>query len=354
MTDVLCTPWAGENPYQDLLARALAERGFQLRSRALTWRIEDELLPSESLVHLHWLAPLLFDSRRVRTALRLMLFARGLHRLQKRGVPFVWTIHNLYEHGRKHPSLERRLRRWLARHAAALIVHGPSAADLVRREYRISDATKVVVVPHGHYIDAYPGHATRLQARHQLGLDPQAPTLLFLGQIRRDKGALELIEAVKRLPSGLQLVVAGRPQSSALEDEVRARARGAPGIHLQMGFVPAADAAVLLAACDLFVLPHREVLTSGSAILAMSFGRACVAPRTAYFSELFGEQGAFLFDPAHPDALELALHAALADRPHWDEMGRRNRAFIEPFGWGRVAEQTAAVYERAMRSVESA
>lgn len=350
MNRVLCAPGAAENPYQARLARALEAHGFELRLHPLSWRVERELLPGERLLHLHWLAPLLSDPRGPRTALKLGLFARGLRRLGKRGIPFVWTVHNLYEHERQHLGLERRLRRWLARHAAALIVHGPSAAERVRREYRVPERTEVAIVPHGNYIGVYPEGSTRSEARRHLGLDPEAPTLLFLGQIRQYKGVVDLIAAVARIRSGLQLVIAGRPHPPSVGDELRARAQDVEGLHLQLEFVPDEEVATYVAACDLFVLPHKESLTSGSAILAMSLGRACLAPRSGCFEELLGEEGGFLFDPAATDGLESTLRHALTQRSHWDRMGLRNRAALEPVGWERVAAETAAVYARALRS----
>lgn len=362
MKGVLCAPVMGANPYQSLLARALESHGFRLRLEPLSWRIEGQLQTRDSLLHLHWLAPLFSDPRRVRTALKVALFVRALRRLRKRGIPFVWTVHNLYEHEREHVALERRLRLWLARHAAALIVHGPSAAELVRREYRLSERSEVAIVPHGHYIDAYPSRHTRIEARRLLGLDPEAPILLFLGQVSPYKGALTLVDAVGRVRHGLQLIVAGLPSPPWMEDELRARAQGVAGIHLRLGFASDEEVAVLGTACDLFVLPHREmaddpalrdnprfeILTSGSAVLAMSLGRACLAPRMGCFSELLGEDGGFLFDPKQPGGLESALRIALTERRRWDEMGRRNRVAIEPVDWDRVAERTAAVYARAL------
>jgi len=354
MRTVLCVPGAAENPYQQLLARALEPHGYRLRIAPLSWRIERRA--GESLVHLHWLAPLFSDPRPVRTALKLALFRRGLERLKRRGVPLVWTVHNLHEHERRHPRLERELQRWLAREAAVLVVHGPSAAERVRRELELPPSKEIAVVPHGHYIGAYGEVPTRSEARRRLGLDREAPIALFLGQIRGHKGVLPLLEAFERpcadraRARALRLVIAGRAHPPELEEELRSRAARIDGLDLRLGFVPDGEIATHVAACDLFVLPHREVLTSGSAVLAMSLGRACIAPRTGCFLELLGDEGAFLFDPERENGLAEALGQALAGRARWEEMGRRNLAAIRPFGWDRVAALTAALYTRASRA----
>ena len=47
---------------------------------------------------------------------------------------------------------------------------------------------------------------------------------------------------------------------------------------LALRYIPDAELQVWLRAADVVVLPFRDILTSGSAILALSFGRAVVAP----------------------------------------------------------------------------
>lgn len=367
MRSVLCVPVAEENPYQSRLAQALEAHGYRQDLRPLSWRVEREAGRAHGLVHLHWLAPLFTDPRGLRTAVKLGLFVRALRRLRRRGVALVWTVHNLYEHERQHVGAERRLRRWLARHADALIVHGEAARVAMRREFELEDDGRIAVVPHGHYIDVYPARRSRAEARRALGLPQERPVVLFLGQVNPYKGVRALLQAHAKAGAGLELILAGRPSPPWMEAEVRAAAEGIAGLRLHLDFVSDEQVADLLSACDLFVLPHQEtaddptlkenprfeILTSGSAVLAMSFARPCLAPDMPFFRELLGPEGAFLFDPAASDGLACGLRAASAGQECWSAMGRRNRAAVEPFGWDVVAQRTAEVYTRVWRAGEA-
>jgi len=56
-------------------------------------------------------------------------------------------------------------------------------------------------------------------------------------------------------------------------------------------------------ACDVVVFPYQEILTSGAVILAMSFGRACVAPRLGCIQDVLDDKGAFIYEPSNKAGL---------------------------------------------------
>jgi glycosyltransferase involved in cell wall biosynthesis len=92
------------------------------------------------------------------------------------------------------------------------------------------------------------------------------------------------------------------------------------------------------------------VLTSGAVILAMSFGRACIAPATGCIQDVLDERGAFLYDPERPGALRDAIARALGCRDRLREMGAYNLERAREWGWDRVARETAHVYDEALRN----
>ncbi|WP_242482112.1 glycosyltransferase, partial [Trichormus variabilis] len=59
-----------------------------------------------------------------------------------------------------------------------------------------------------------------------------------------------------------------------------------PNIKFIPGFVPSEKLQIYLNACDVVVFPYRDILTSGAVMLAMSFGRACIAPRKGCIAEV--------------------------------------------------------------------
>src|SRR5687767_15946708 len=89
--------------------------------------------------------------------------------------------------------------------------------------------------------------------------------------------------------------------------------------------------------------PFLEIFTSGSVLLAMSFGKAVIAPRRGCVAETVDEHGGVLYDANDPRALSEALRSAMgADLA---AMGRHNAERLTEFDWSYAAEATLATYE---------
>lgn len=339
------------NPYQGLLAAALAAEGFDVvmgpnpRREPLpilrAWLLQGR----PRLVHLHWTHRYLGRAGSELTRLTRWRFLGQLWLLQRAGVRLVWTAHNLGSHEGQRSVAEREVHRALVARAAAVISHCQVAQDLLVRAYGLDAAaqTRLRVVPHGSYVGAYPAGPGRGAARASLGLPAEGRVFLFLGQIRGYKGVDDLIAAFRSVGEpAARLVIAGRAVTEALEVSIREAATPDPRIALRLGFVPDAEMGVLLDAADAVVLPFRDILTSGSAILAMSFGRPIVAPRIGCLPELVDADAAILYPPGADGALADALRAALA--ADLDALGRHARELADGLDWAAIAATTARLY----------
>src|SRR4029077_3958608 len=98
-------------------------------------------------------------------------------------------------------------------------------------------------------------------------------------------------------------------------------------------------------ACDVVVLPYLEILTASAAMLAMSFGKACIAPRLSGMTDLLDDQGAFLYDPGQPHALSEAMRTAAHKRDDLSQMGSYNVAKVSDQSWSKTAAATLKIYE---------
>lgn len=339
-------PRAG-NPYQSELARGLAVHGVTVR----TGRGYAHLLPflqaalkrpRPAVFHLHWTQPYLYWPRTGRMsrllAWRLVFQLRLLRRL---GMRIVWTVHNLGAHERGDNETELQVSRRIASLCDALIVHCEQARLRVIEELAIPAGRqdRVVVVPHGHYLDAYPGEVTREEARSSFGLGDHERVLLLFGALRSYKGATELLDAFRGVDdANARLMIAGAPFTKDLRREIEAAAARDERVITRLHFVPDDEVPRLMRAADVAVVPFRDVLTSGSVVLAMSFGLAVVAPRLGCLPESLGDGGAVLYDPAATNSLATALRDALA--ADLADMGRRNLERISAFPWELVAERT--------------
>ncbi len=276
---------------------------------------------------------------------RTWRFFRDVTSLKRRGVAIVWTVHNLENHERAGVRWEMYFNRRLAAAADAIIVHCDAAAELVRTAYR-ARRERIHVVPHAHYGGAYPEPPDAEAARKALGLAPDLRVLLFFGQIRAYKGVDQLLEVFSKIPDPkVRLAVVGLPKEPSLEKELRSKAATDDRIVLDLDFVSDARLAEYIAASDAVVLPYADSLTSGSAMLAASLGRAAVMPAIGCMAD-FPSDAAYLYDPADTDGLGRALAAAASAATA--ERGARARDYVTRWGWDDVARRLRGLYESCL------
>lgn len=344
--------YSRDNPYQRLLADALAAEGVRVTGGRTGRRQPAPILLAwlragrPPVLHLHWVHEYLKGRGAGPSRLSRIRLAAQLRLLRALGVRIVWTVHNLGGHdGARHPD-EMAAQREVVRAAHAVICHcaAARAAAIAAWGLTPAEAEKLVVIPHGSYAGVYPAAPDRADARRMLGLPADARVLAFVGTIRGYKGTDELVAALGALPDpAIRLVIAGQPRGGdAAGARLRAAASADPRIVLRLGRVPDAELGLLFAAADAAVLPFRDILTSGSAILALTFGRAVVAPALGCLPETIPADAGVLYDPDAPGALPAAITAVLAADPAALEAGARRAA--DALAWEPIAARTAALY----------
>ena len=344
------------NAYQRELAEGLRSEGVTVTAQATGRRRILPILQAirthgrPDVLHLHWTEPYISGGRTDVSRIKALRTITELRLLRSAGTPVVWTAHDLSSHDRPVDPLQVRFNRALARVSSAVIVHCEAArAELLDAlDLPASVARRVRVVPHGHYLAAYRNDIGRAEARQRLGVAGEGHVFAFIGWVRPYKGVRELITAFRELPGdGLRLLVAGQPGTDDFAREITALAAGDPRVVLTLGFVADDDLQLYLNAADAIALPYREIFTSGSVLLAMSFGRALIAPRRGCIGETLDEAGAILYDGDDVNGLPDALRRALtSDLP---AMGSHNGARAQEFDWGRIAASTLEVYRSTRR-----
>jgi len=303
------------------------------------------------VIHIHWLHLFFLGDNFLETALKLVRFPVELATLRLTGTKIVWTVHNLYEHDRELPRLERVYRIMAARAVDGMIVHCSLARELVVDEYRMGRKreSKIHVVPHGNYTEAYENSYTQSQAREELGIPPEERVFLYFGQIRPYKSVPNLIRKFSEAElDESTLLVAGNPDGPELGGRVETLARQTPNVRSALRFIPDEEVQIYFNAADVVVLPYKRILTSGTAVLAISFGRPVVAPSIRCLPDLLEFQSELLYTPSESGTLKDALERA--DTADLNRLGRRASAEAEKYDWEAIAERTVAVY-RENRSV---
>jgi len=309
-----------DNPYQQLLANALAKLGVEVVfpqgyrrglpfSRSLAGENGVEVL------HLHWLTPYLKGESYPAKVVYGLKFLLDLKIVKARDVRIIWTIHNLVSHETTTPKLEIWLSRRLAALADAVIVHSEGAKVAVMEQFKLS-AGKFVISPHGNFGDAYGEKVPRAESRQRLGLDQQIPVFLFFGMIRPYKGVEALLRVWKQTPPLHQhavLIIAGDARDPNLAKSVSLAASDNLNVHLHMRFIPEDEVPVFFGAADYVVLPFTQSLTSGSLALAQTYSVPVVAAMTEGTAATGAKAGGYFFESNDVHGLASAMKTALED-----------------------------------------
>jgi beta-1,4-mannosyltransferase len=153
---------------------------------------------------------------------------------------------------------------------------------------------------------------------------------------------LDAFSGVAELGPDDRLLICGKPLPKKLGRELEERASADPRIILRLDRIPEDELSGILRAADVAVLPFRNILTSGSAILALSHGRPVIAPAMGCLPGTLPAEASILYDPEAPDGLRGALRSAAdADLA---VMGERARAYADTIDWAPIAAKTAALY----------
>jgi glycosyltransferase involved in cell wall biosynthesis len=273
-----------------------------------------------------------------RSWLRLQTLLRKLKLYQHDGGRVAFTVHNLDPHEAGSASEKWALRRIITS-ANLLHVHDASTSDAIVNRFGRRDG--IVVIPHGHYVSAYPNEVPQREARFRLGLPDDAFVYVCLGLMRPYKGLEELLPAFRALPGDrLRLLVSGRPPDAAYANHLRSLAGDDPRLTIDPRFVPADEVQLHLNAADIAVLPYRQITTSGAVLLAFSFGLPVIAPAIGAFPNLVTAERGLLYAPG--ELLEAMQKAQGAD---WTASRGAIMAWVRQFDWGDMGRQLLAAYE---------
>ena len=339
---VVFVPYFEGNPYQLTLMKKLLQQDIHVSACSKLRHVPFFGDESPDAIHLHWLPSF---KAGIRGRVKLFGFCFRLRLARLLGKKVVWTVHNLYSHEGSWRRGEKKLIRRVLNAATGVIVHSPIAGDLVNQEFSPKEPSKIVIIPHGHYVDSYPNLVSRDDARKCLGISEGETVFLFLGLIRAYKGVDDLIDAFKHLDKKhTKLLIVGKPLDDATVCILKERIGGDDRIDMRPGYVPDDELQTYFNASDAVVYPYKDVLTSGALVLGMSFAKACIAPRIGCIPDYLDADGAFLYDADSEGALSNALARAYDAKFTIRDMGQHNLRKARQWDWSTIALQTSQLY----------
>ncbi|GGL15623.1 glycogen synthase [Mangrovihabitans endophyticus] len=289
------------------------------------------------------------------------------------GVPHVVTTHSLEplrpwkaEQLGGGYALSSFCERTAIENADAIIAVSGGMRRDVLTAYPAVDESKIKVVYNGIDTQQYaPDRGTGVLQR--LGIDPDRPSVVFVGRITRQKGLPYLMRACHDLPPQAQIVLlAGAPDTPEIAAEVEGLAKQLRGardpesVIWVQEMLPKSQVVQVLTHAAVFVCPSVYEPMGIVNLEAMACETAVVATATGGIPEVVadGETGLLVpidqvtdgtGTPVDPDRFVADLAAAITELIEDPQRARamglagRRRA-VEKFSWATIAADTMEVY----------
>ena len=255
--------------------------------------------------------------------------------------------------------------------ASGIIAVSNGMREDILRCYPAVDPERVKVVHNGIDLEAWKhpqgqeADAEAAATLKRLGIDPDRPTIVFVGRITRQKGLPHLLRACEQLPADVQVILcAGAPDTPEIKAEVEglvARLREKrTGVVWIEEMLPRPELIAVLAASDVFVCPSVYEPLGIVNLEAMAVGLPVVGSATGGIPDVIvdGETGLLVpieqvqdgtgtpIDPARFEAdLAERLTTLVTDTEAAKTMGQAARRRVEEhFAWEAIAQRTMDVY----------
>lgn len=248
-----------------------------------------------------------------------------------------------------------------------IAVSGGMREDILR-SYPKVDPARVHVVHNGIDVTAWkPNPSTDVHERY--GIDPHAPTVIFVGRITRQKGLPFLLRALATLDHGVQVILcAGAPDTPEIAAEVEQLVATLKsereGVFLISEMLPRHELTQLLSHATTFVCPSVYEPLGIVNLEAMACGIPVVGTATGGIPEVIvdGETGILVpIDqvndgtgaPVNPDKfvgdLSDALNEILSNPQRartWGTAAQKRAR--DHFSWESIADRTVEVYNAVL------
>ncbi|WP_109312894.1 glycosyltransferase family 4 protein [Ruegeria sp. AU67] len=302
--NVVNIPYGNKNPYQSMMYSACMPE-FSLtpsRGAPLTNFARADFQPDQGIIHIHW-DDRLFPEPETEDQAPIFNSAReGLRRYRANGGRVIWTIHNQFAHSKgSETEYFRQTRRELAQIADVIHVHTRHARQHMIDEYD-ANPKKLRLIPHPSYLGVY--EPTDQTLNRPLAPRVQTRFLVF-GAMRGNRELDRLQLAAKKLASrgyDFQLSVVGRVFRSG--QKLARQMDANPNVSVVAGRVPNDEVPVFFSQAHAYLLPSTTTFTSGTAMLAQSFGLPIIGPDIDPHKQTTPEECHNLLYPAqHPRGL---------------------------------------------------
>ncbi len=189
----------------------------------------------------------------------------------------------------------------------------------------------------------------RRHVRNDLGISETDKVLIFVGDLLRGKGILDLIDAFRRAQSGksnMHLIVIGG-NLNRNDSEVISVLNGINGSIHMPGKLPHHEIPRYLNAADIFVFPSYSEGLPNAVLEAMACSLPVIATRVGGIPEAVeDEKSGILIEKKDVSSLVRSIEYLVSNEAIAKQMGIHGRRTIESkFSWKNNAKKLSEIYE---------
>lgn len=287
------------------------------------------------------------------------------------GTPLVITTHSLEP---LRPWKREQLGRgydassWIEKTAIemadALIAVSEETKEDVLKHFNVAEE-KVKVIYNGINLKEY-NTTPESSALKAYGIDKSKPYVLFVGRITRQKGIIHLVNAIKYIDPGTQIILcAGAPDTREIglemENAVNEVKKTRDNLIWIDKMLSKPEVIQLYSHADVFCCPsiyepfgiiNIEAMACNTAVVASAVGgiKEVVVDGETGILVPVEQQGVAPFEPVNPDQfsrdLAEAINKVINDPDLKARMAKNGRQRVEDhFDWIAIAKQTQQLYE---------
>lgn len=339
------------NPYQELLLQSLAKEDVTVNfttgyRRLLPIYRQVKALTNVDVLHIHWLDPYIKGENWLVKLIYCLKFLFDTFLVKQRGVRIVWTVHNLTAHNSQFTGLQIWVKQQFMNIADQIIVHSESAKQALLETFPDAPQDKLNVIPHGHYRDIYAPAIAKEIARQQLGFPQEGFIFLNFGVLKPYKGTEKLLEVwqqeIDSIPDHY-LQIVGKALDSDYGNSLQQKVNQISNVTLNNAYISDEEIPIYFSAVDAVILPFQRILTSGSLLLAMSYGKPIIAPNFAGIKEVLDTANDFLYNPEQEDGLSHMIQAF--QTKDLTTVSQKVKAACDKLDWQAIAQKTKQLYQ---------
>jgi beta-1,4-mannosyltransferase len=337
---------AGGNPGLKLLFDEVRSVG---NAEIETYSTAAVLRQPWDIVHIYWAEWMINrGGSLLRTTADVLRVIMELRLAKRRGAKIVWTANNIRPHESDNIGAVSFLISEIASLADQVICPSQTVLDQFQFEHPSIVGADQRVIPIGSYRGIYPDeHRSGPAAREVLGLPQDARIALVFGMVRPYKNIPHLLRCYEEVIAKRDdtfLLIAGKPLNQAIDDEIQSAAARLKNVRADLRHIADAEIQDYVRASNCLIIATSFAVTSGSALLGLSFDRPVLMPRRGSAIEIrdnVGEEWVHTYDGGiRPKVLNRAFDI---------EQPAGSPPLEEHYDWARAGREYYEAYKSVTR-----